>query len=166
MGNVHTDDEKDTDGDFPDDDCCPGLIEESDDSDDEEPELPPQNCNTNDGSETEDEDIGASASASAGSAVQTKRTSDQLDISPNVDAPARKRRAMTHASKVECVDLQEIKACLNTQKCGCSKECMQKFKDYKERAVEAVEQLRLQRFAGNFCSPCGRSQPTSAHPGV
>ena len=165
MGNAQCNDRPDSDSDLSDND--PGLLDESYDSNNEErTPIDPETCRQNDDSETEDEDIAASASASAAAAVPHKRTGDEMDMTPIVQQPPRKRRAVTHASKVECVDVQAIRACLNTQKCGCPNNCMQKLKTYQERAVEAIEKIRLQRFSGNTFPPCARSHYSSAHPRV
>ena len=156
-----------SDSDLSDNDSCPGLVDESFDSSDEETTpIDPEILSQNGDSETDEEDIAASASESAAASVPPKRTGDEMDMTPIVEQPPRKRRAVTHASKVECVDVQAIRACLNTQKCGCSKNCMQKLKSYQERAVEAIEKIRLQRFSGNIYSPYTRSNQSSAHPGV
>ena len=167
MGNAQCNGSPDSDSDLSDNDSCPGLIDESYDSSDEErTPIDPECCSQNGDSETEDEDIAVSASSSAAAYVPPKRTGDDMDMTPIVEQPPRKRRAVTHASKVECVDVQAIRACLNTQKCGCSKNCMQKLKSYQERAVEAIEKIRLQRFSGKIYSPYTRSNQSSAHPGV
>lgn len=167
MGNAQCNGSPGSDSDISDNDSCPGLCDESYDSSDEETApLDPENCSQTGGSETEDEDIAVSASASAAAYVPPKRTGDEMDMTPIVEQPPRKRRAVTHASKVECVDVQAIRTCLNTQKCGCSKNCMQKLKNYQERSVEAIEKIRLQRFSGKIYSPCARSHQSSSHPGV
>ena len=160
MGNAQCNRSNDSDTDLSDSESCPGLVDESyDSSDDEGTPLDPEICRQNGGSTTEEEDITASACASAAACTPQKRTGDEIDLGPIVQQPPRKRRAVTHASKLECVDVQAIRACLNIKKCGCSNNCMEKLKSYKERAVEAIENIRLQRFSGNKLFPMSKLAP-------
>lgn len=148
----------------------PGLCDESSDdsdsdSDYEEPEA--KTCKKGDSSDTEEEDLGATASHARAAPTPSKRDNVHLKKASNVHKRSRLRRNTTHAAKLECVDVQEIKKCLSTQKCSCGENCFAKLQAYKNRAVLAIEKLRLQRFSGKSRSSlhAKRSQPLSPTPG-
>lgn len=123
-------------------------------------------CTKDNSSETEEEDFSAGDSKASAQRSQSKRRSIHLDSTLTVSKKSRKSRNTSHASKIECVDIQEIKQCLSTKKCNCGDKCLQKLKTFKARAVRAIEKIRLQRFSGNLVSPCKSLFPNTSHPGV
>lgn len=77
-----------------------------------------------------------------------KRKSPDLVATPNAVKRSKKQRNTSQAFKLQCIDIQEIKACLDTKGCTCGEKCFKKLQQHQNRAVRAIENLRLQRFAG------------------
>ena len=62
-------------------------------------------------------------------------------------------RNYSYASKMQCVDRDSVEEFLASSVCGCKNECLKKLNTMKEHgAVEAVLQLRKQRFASTMGS--------------
>ena len=142
--------------------CNYSSSEESDsDSSDSEYDEKVETCN----SETEEEDVSAYASATAAAAPlsQKKRNNEHLEDTQNTPKRARTQRNKSHACKLECLDVQEIKTLLFSKKCSCEQNCFEKLKAYKERAVRAIEKIRLQRFSGKLVR---HVHSHISHPGV
>ena len=146
----------------------PGLIdtddEASEDSDDSD--FAPNCENNND--ETSEEELDAEhAKAAAARRTGTKRSGAPLDSRPKVRVRRKNQRNTSHASKLECIDVQNIKHCLETKGCSCGQDCLKKLRKHGGRAVRALEKLRLQRFQGKIVVRHGkRSPPLFPHPGV
>ena len=129
----------------------PGLMahdEMTDDSDDED--FAPNCVN---GSDDEDE-IPGEHSKAAPARTSGKRSGSHLDTTRKVVKRRKNQRNTSHASKLECLDVQEIKHCLETKGCSCGEDCLKKLRNHGARAVRAIEKLRLQRFQGKDRATC------------
>ena len=128
----------------------PGLIshDEASDSSDDSDFSP--DCE-NDSDETSEEELDAEhAKAAPARRTGTKRSGAPLDVRPKVRVRRKNQRNTSHASKLECIDVQDIKHCLETKGCSCGKDCLKKLRQHGARGVRALEKLRLQRFQGKY----------------
>ena len=160
---------EDTDQDTSDDESMPGLVDtdnEFSDSDDELEHAAAQTCTKSGSDDTEEENAVNATATAAASTSFSKRDAEHLQHSQNIRKRSKMNRNTCHAEKLQCLDVQEIRTFLRSQKCGCKKQCLRKLNAYKERAVQAIEKLRLQRFKGKFCSPCKTCTTKFSHPGV
>ena len=98
---------------------------------------------------SEEETPGEYAKATAARTTGTKRSGSHLDVTRKVAKRRKNQRNTSHASKLECIDVQEIKHCLENKGCSCGKKCLKKLCKHGARAVRSLEKLRLQRFQGN-----------------
>lgn len=61
---------------------------------------------------------------------------------------SKKARNTTYASKIECLDSTEIREfVLNPPPC-CKKKCLTKLKIFTDRAIKAINDIRVSRFQG------------------
>ena len=101
------------------------------------------------GSETEEELDAYVAKGKPNKAPNRKRKNCKTKRKTRKSKRAKKGRNTTHASKVRCCDVEEVKKwiCTNNFKC-CAKKCLSKLKEHQDDAVNAVAELRHRRFAG------------------
>ena len=128
----------------------PGLIssdEEGEDSSDSE--FAP-NCEDSSDETSEEEFDAEHAKAAPERRRGTKRSGAPLDSRPKVRVRRKNQRNTSHASKLECIDVQNIKHCLETKGCSCGQDCLKKLSKHGAKAVRALEKLRLQRFQGKI----------------
>ena len=160
---------EDTDEDTPVDESMPELVDtdyEFSDTEDECEHAAAKTC-TKSGSDVTEEENAVSATATAAASTSfSKRGAEHLQHSQNIRKRSKMNRNTCHEAKLECLDVQEIRTFLKTKVCGCEKQCLRKLNAYKERAVQAIEKLRLQRFKGKLCSPCKTCTTKFSHPGV
>jgi len=120
-----------------------------------------QHVQTSHGGEdsTTEEEIDAYMTSKSVRSKNSKRTNKHLATTPRMPKKAKMARNKSHASKVECCDVQEIKKCLCSHKACCRKKCLRKLKDLEDRGILALSKIRHQRFAGPLnvsmkISPC------------
>jgi len=128
----------------------PGLLPEGHITDDSDDEDYIDDCANDDEDETGEEECTAKRSKAAPAPTSCKRSGAHLDPTPKVVKRRKNRRNTSHASKLECLDIQEIKHCLETKGCSCGEDCLKKLSKHGARAVRAIEKLRLQRFQGKY----------------
>ena len=143
----------------------PGLISNieehiSDSSDDEDD----PDCANGSEDETSEEEFPHQPAEAAPAPTSGKRSSAHMDTTPKVVKRRKNRRNTSHASKLECLDVQEIKECLETKGCSCGADCLKKLKTHGVRAVRAIEKLRLQRFQGKFSGDMENVHHHFSHP--
>ena len=129
----------------------PGLIDTDEEYLTSEDEDFQPNCEE-DSDETSEEEIPVEiAKAAPAQTSGIKRTGSHLDATtPKVVKRRKNYRNTSHASKLECLDVDEIKHCLETKGCSCGNDCLKKLCKHGARAVRAIEKLRLQRFQGKM----------------
>ena len=134
-----------------DEDYIPGLVdskasfdESESESECKKPEISPKGST----SETEEEDLLTTKFTVSASTVSSKRDCSHLHCTSKVHKRRKHHRNTSHVAKVECMDVQEIKKCLQCKRCTCGQKCMHKLSAYKQRAVAVIEKMRRQRFAG------------------
>ena len=128
----------------------PGLVSESEASDSSDDSDFEDNGEKDSESESEEECDGTHAKAAPARKKGNKRSGSPLVALPKVRVKRKNQRNTSHASKLECIDVQEIKHCLQTKGCSCGKDCLKKLRQHGARAVRALEKLRLQRFQGKY----------------
>ena len=119
--------------------------EMTDDSDDKDF----VNCSDDD---TSEEEISGEHSKAAPARTSGKRSGSHLDVTRKVVKRRKNQRNTSHASKLECLDVQEIKHCLETKGYSCGEDCLKKLCKHGAHAVRAIEKLRLQRFQPGYRS--------------
>ena len=144
----------------------PGLLSDDHVTDDEDDANILQKCTKDMSGETSEEDLAANAFNAALALTSSKRTSSYLKSTPDLAKRSKKDHNITHASKLQCMDIQEIKECLASKGCACGEACFGRLKGFGTRAVRAIENLRLQRFAGKLAHPSQTLTTTFPHPGV
>lgn len=89
-----------------------------------------------------------SASKHAGSSSH-KRTNEHFGNSTDKNKRGKMSRNTTHASKINCCDVEVIKnwLCKKGKEC-CRQNCFQKLQSLGEQAITMVAELRHRRFAG------------------
>ena len=80
-----------------------------------------------------------------------KRTNKDFGISKAKNKRGKMNRNTTHASKINCCDVEVIKnwLCKKGKEC-CGQNCLHKLKSLGEEAITMVAELRHRRFAGPF----------------
>ena len=144
------------------DDEFSGPCAYSHNEDDEEPKKHRNGVS----SESDNEVLAANVLIRVDTSTGRKRGTQHLHGATNVRKRSKKGHNTSHAAKEQCVDIQEIKECLNTKDCHCDKQCLQKLKHHKSRAIRAIEKLRLQRFSGKLVLPLQLLTYRFPHPGV
>lgn len=162
---------EDTDQDTSDDESPPGLLDSDheascSDTDDEVEHAAAETCTKSTSDDTEEEPAVDATATAADSTSFSKRGAEHLQHSQNIRKRSKMDRNTCHAAKLQCLDVQEIRTFLSSEICGCEEQCLRKLNAYKERAVQAIEKLRLQRFKGKLCSPCKTCTTKISHPGV
>ena len=76
-----------------------------------------------------------------------------------------KARNVTHASKIECMDVTEIQDFVRHPPPCCDNKCLKHLRLFANRAVSLVSELRHARFAGKFVPSKHRSNMIK-YPGV
>ena len=89
-----------------------------------------------------------SASKHPGSSSR-KRTNEHFGNSTDKNKRGKMSRNTTHASKINCCDVEVIKnwLCKKGKEC-CRQNCFQKLQSLGEQAITMVAELRHRRFAG------------------
>ena len=135
------------------DEDMPGLISGNDEdsaSDDTEVYTSPEKINDKNSEVVEDYETGEEVETSYTSSKHANASICKRK-STHGNAKVQKRkmsRNKTHASKLQCCDAEEIKKCLCSNKACCKKQCLMKLRQHRDKAINALAELRHQRFAG------------------
>ena len=79
---------------------------------------------------------------------------------------AKRWRNTTIATKLQCVDRDEIYRLLKQKRCGCPNNCLQAMWECREVTIPAIYSYRQQRFAGTIVPFFPRHLDSIYHPGV
>ena len=100
---------------------------------------------------TGEEHLGVPLPASKNTGAQVtgkKRKQDNAGI--KCTKKSKQGRNTTRASKIQCLDIAEIREFVICPPPCCNNKCLQKLKIFKDRAVKVVNDIRVARFHGSL----------------
>lgn len=97
--------------------------------------------------EDDGDGIQSAASKHAGAKAGNKKRK-QSELGDTGGRKSKKARNTTYASKIECLDGAEIREFVRNPPPCCQKKCLSKLAIFADRAVKAVNDIRVARFKG------------------